>query len=162
MTDMSYSQAAAEVRRLIKTVKAVDLIGEALDKMAGLEGAEKEGASALAARRAELETAETNLKLISNEGERIRKEANAERDKLKDEAANLVAGAKSEAKAVVARALEREQKVQNDVVAAQTVLAGLRGEIDGARSELVDIQNRLILARERAAEAARGIFAASG
>jgi hypothetical protein len=123
MTDMSFTQAADEVRKLLRGLKAIDIVAEALEKVGSVDNALRESEARLPIVRGELEAAVAKLGAARAESVEIIASANAEAEAFVAKAQERVRALKAESAAEIA---EAEASAKARAETAETKLAGLR------------------------------------
>jgi len=132
MTDMSFTQAADEVRKLLRGLKAIDVVAEALEKVGSIDNARREAEAKLPVVRGELDAANVAVEAARAESVKIIATANAEAEgiaanareqvrALKAATASEIAEAEAAASAKVANAEAKvaEQRETRDALAAE-------------------------------------------
>jgi predicted nucleic acid-binding Zn-ribbon protein len=148
---MSYSQAADEVRKILKGFRAVEQVSEALEKVGSLENAAKEAEKRLADLNDQCDRARAaaNMALVDvqgarDEAKRIKTEAIAKADqkvsKAQADALNIIENAKAEA--VV---------IETAVTTWQANLSDLKDACKSASEELAAIEKKIAAAKKQVA-----------
>jgi chromosome segregation ATPase len=133
MTDMSFTQAADEVRKLLRGLKAIDVVAEALEKVGSIDNARRESEARLPIVRGELEAANTALDAARAESVKIISNANAEAEAFVAKAQERVRALKAESAAEIS---EAEASAKARAETAEANLAGLREARDTLATEI--------------------------
>lgn len=143
MSDMTFNQAAEEVRKILRGFKAVEQVSEALSRVGSLENAGKEAEARLEDLRAQTVEAVTQLNAAlddvrhaKDEAKGIKADAKAKGDvliqKAQDKADEILAAAellRSDAEAKAAEAEAKAQSVALDVEFKRKEIAALDAKL---------------------------------
>jgi regulator of protease activity HflC (stomatin/prohibitin superfamily) len=150
MADMTLTQAADEVRKLLRGFKAVDMVSTALDSVGSLQNAGKEAEKALADTRALIDAHTAELAVVK-----------AEVADAKDEAKKIVADAKRKADERLAKAeadiAARTAEVNAFEAAAVVRVQALEAQASAARDAVVVAQKELEDITGKIAKAKAGV-----
>lgn len=147
MTDMTLTQAADEVRKMLRGFRAVEQVAAALDRAGSIENSVRESEAALAsvraqvsAAQAELETKNSEIAAAQNKAKALVAEAEQKAKRVVEVAGEQAESIKAAAKSEADAAAERHSAILRDIDAANI-------ELNGKRESLADIENRLAAAR---------------
>ena len=152
MSDMTLTQAADEVRKILRGFKAVEQVSNALEQVGSIQNAGKEAEALLAAVKAEVAKAQEELTL-----------AKADILNAKEEAKKIAADAKAKVEArmdkvaadaakMVADANAGQTEAANRIAAANEELIGIKAECDNAAKELSELESKLAKVKAQAAK----------
>lgn len=143
MSGMTLTQAATEVRKLTRGLKAIDQVAEALDKVASLEQQEAGLTQAITEKTTALKTLTEEAVSLRAELDQEEKDSIARSDAHIAEAAQKASQIVQEATAKVQADLdalaEREQEINGAKAILDADLVALQEQIDNAQKELATI-----------------------
>jgi len=151
MSDMPFTQAADEVRKMLRGFKAVEQVSAALEQAGSIQNAVKESESALAKLRVEIATAGDELTAAvasvasaKEDAKKIKADAVAKADEKITKTADKVATMLADADAAVAAA-------GNMVAASEARLVEINDSVRNATVELEAIEKKIAAAKKQVA-----------
>jgi chromosome segregation ATPase len=151
MSDMSFSQAADEVRKILRGFRAVEQVSAALERAGSIENAVKEGEARLAAVRTQIEENVAALDAETIAIERARTEAKTIRADAKSKAEQKIEDANARAAQIIAEASQKREEAEARVAAAEDRLSGLALDEKAKIQELAALDTRIAEARAQIA-----------
>jgi hypothetical protein len=137
MADMNLTQAAEEVRKMLRGFQAAGLVSAALEHVGSLQNAGKEAEKALedirtkiVASAAELASAQAEVAAAKEDVRKVTADAKRKADDRMAKVEAEIAVRVSDAGAVVAAAVARAESIEASAIAAKTGVIEARGELE--------------------------------
>lgn len=152
MSDMNLTQAADEIRKMLRGFKAVEQVSAALESVGSIQNAGKEAEKALESVKAEINKAQQDLIAASTEVLAAKDEAKKIAADAKAKAAERLEKANADANRIVADA---QSKADAEVVRLSSIQAQAQIEAakrDAAAAELAEIEQKITKVKAQAAK----------
>ena len=147
MSEMTFTQAADEVRKLLRGLKAIDVVASAMDRAGSVENAVKESETKLVSLRAEIGVVEGEVAAAVASVSAAKDEAKQIKAKVKDNADELIAKAEAEAAAIKLAADKYAHDMECKVEQMQATVRAYAVEVETKAKELADIDSNITKAR---------------
>lgn len=148
---MTYNQAADEVRKLLRGLKAVDIIASALDNAGSMENAVKEAEKALADLRRQSETVAADVAIGYEEVAKSKDEAKAVIYAAGKKADEKIAKANVKADEIIKEAEIAALQIAGKAQVASEELAKITAAIAAGNAELEVIEKKIASAKKQVA-----------
>jgi len=152
MSEMNFTQAADEVRKILRGFKAVEQVSAVLENLGSVENAAKEAYAQLEKTRAEVAAANEALNATKQAAALVTAEAQATLTKAKEEAKTVVKTAHDRATKAMAVSRTDLDKVAELVEERKGQLAALDESIKARTQEAVAAEAKLAKIREQIAK----------
>lgn len=152
MSEMTFTQAADEVRKLLRGLKAIDVVASAMDRAGSVENAVKESETKLVSLRAEIGVVEGEVAAAVASVSAAKDEAKQIKAKVKDNADELIAKAEAEAAAIKLAADKSVDDAEKTVGAANQKLQGIAQEVNAKMTELAELEANIANAKAQIAK----------
>lgn len=152
MSDMTFTQAADEVRKLLRGLKAIDIVSSAMDRAGSVENAVKESEVKIASLRAEIVNVEGELASAVASVSAAKDDAKTIKSKAKDKADELIAKAEADAAAIKLASDKSVDDAKKTVGAANQKLQGIAQEVNAKLNELAELEANIANAKTQIAK----------
>jgi chromosome segregation ATPase len=156
MSDMNLTQAADEVRKILRGFKAVEQVSAALESVGSIQNAGKEAEATLNGLKAEIQKAQEELTLAKAEILSAKEEAKKVAAAAKEKADARIEKATKDAAELVAKASEEAASVSEKANAEKLDLDKVLTARDAAQRELDDLETKIAKVKAQAAKLAGG------
>jgi chromosome segregation ATPase len=143
MSKMSLTQAADEVRKILRGFRAVEQVSEALEQVGSIENAAKEAQATLAALNVKIEEATAALKLAEEMLSKVKDDQKVAKDAAKKSADAIIAKAEEKAAQIVAETESLLAEKLAIINGAEVRLAGIAEEVAAKQAEVADLDKRI-------------------
>jgi chromosome segregation ATPase len=152
MSDMNLTQAADEVRKILRGFKAVEQVSAALESVGSIQNAGKEAETQLGCIKAEIQKAQEELTAAKVEIQNAKDEAKKVSADAKAKAENKMDKLAKEAAEFAAKANEDACAMTAKVEAAKLDLDKVLTDRDAAQRELDDLEAKIAKVKAQAAK----------
>lgn len=147
MADMNLTQAAEEVRKMLRGFKAVELVSAALENVGSLQNAGQEAEKFLAGTRAQIEAekdalehAQAAVVFAKEEARKVAADAKRKAEDRITKADAEIAVKVADADAAVAAASVRYQALEAQSAEAREAVVRARGELEDLESKIAKVK----------------------